>query len=1061
MAKVEDERSTRRCFNACSALRCLLIATANAAHCTCCDANTVFALNGYQLLRKHHVARAKELAEIERRKPTAFVLYGSKARTNKHKSSRIQLPKQHWTPDSGATVSVTNDLALFHTIDQYKPNTTVRVANKQSVPVEAIGTVRLILHDVHHKPYVILLRNVYYSPHFSGNLLSISEMHSQHKATTVFDGQNSHMLLPDGTRIPIGRHGCSTRYELNAYAVHVAPDPTLWHRRFMHIGAAALERMLKCFPFITSCDTTSCDACLQGGAHKKHHGTSTRRARPDSLFRKVQKFFHFGERIACDLCGPFPEGLNGEKYAIVFHDSWSKYVVVYALQSKTKEEVLSAFQQFIVDHQSLLPYGVKEYWCDNGGEFKNSDMDQFCEELCIKRSYTVPYDSAQNPYAERTWLDVLRKVRTVLAESDADKKLWPYAIQQAALIHNVVCDADCISAFERVHGGRFDYKQLHVWGCMCYYLLPERDRTDKISPRALPSIYLGYDYQRHGSIIYVPELRRITSAYHVVFNESRFLNKYTANQKISFEQSDQEHSPIGLSKRQYLEQRDERADDEHAPSDDMRHGTAYDWNENHCSNSRCFYPKNHTGPCSHEEVDSKFRQLQRKQYAQQLFGLQCPCDSKGCAFVQDHCGECLDEDANPIIFDDLNRPVATISDSFVPDDDGHLLFEVIIEGHGKEVLKVDPTNIGDIPCPKVFDDIASSPLKDKWMDSMRKEIEALIANNTWDLVSRRDKRIRNVTKSRWVYTIKFNRDGSIEKLKSRFVVCGYSQRQGIDYDRAFSATLRATSFRTLLAIAAGRKMQLMQIDVSNAFTQANMDHVDLFVEPPKGFEEYETVNGKRVSKLLHLKRALYGTKQASRLWQDELRKFLTRKDVGLKQSSGDPCLFHKKTKDGEIIVGIYVDDIIMAYRGKKIFKEFNSKFMAKFKATPAKKLDWFLGMSLDQHDDYSVTLSHQASIKKMADRYLVDDSITCSSLSADLFNKLDRAQSDVERAKVREFKYPSLVGALLYVAVTARPDIVFHTSILAKFMSDPSQDCCKAALQLIATALTAEADGSN
>ena len=42
-----------------------------------------------------------------------------------------------------------------------------------------------------------------------------------------------------------------------------------------------------------------------------------------------------------------------------------------------------------------------------------------------------------------------------------------------------------------------------------------------------------------------------------------------------------------------------------------------------------------------------------------------------------------------------------------------------------------------------------------------------------------------------------------------------------------------------------------------------------------GFEEWETINGKRVSKLLHLKRALYGTKQASRLWQQTLSEFLT------------------------------------------------------------------------------------------------------------------------------------------------------------------------------------------
>ena len=68
---------------------------------------------------------------------------------------------------------------------------------------------------------------------------------------------------------------------------------------------------------------------------------------------------------------------------------------------------------------------------------------------------------------------------------------------------------------------------------------------------------------------------------------------------------------------------------------------------------------------------------------------------------------------------------------------------------------------------------------------------------------------------------------------------------------------------------------------------------------------------------------------------------------------------------------------------------------------------------------------------------------------ADLFNKLDRAQSNEERAKAQPFQYASLVGALLYIAVMSRPDIAFHTSILAKFLSDPSVDCCNAAQQLL------------
>lgn len=66
----------------------------------------------------------------------------------------------------------------------------------------------------------------------------------------------------------------------------------------------------------------------------------------------------FGQRISSDLCGPFPSGINGERYAIVFHDSATSYIAVYTLPDKEKETVVKAFEQFLIDHERFLPNGV-------------------------------------------------------------------------------------------------------------------------------------------------------------------------------------------------------------------------------------------------------------------------------------------------------------------------------------------------------------------------------------------------------------------------------------------------------------------------------------------------------------------------------------------------------------------------------------------------------------------------------------------------------------------------------------------------------------------------------
>ena len=377
---------------------------------------------------------------------------------------------------------------------------------------------------------------------------------------------------------------------------------------------------------------------------------------------------------------------------------------------------------------------------------------------------------------------------------------------------------------------------------------------------------------------------------------------------------------------------------------------------------------------------------------------------------------------------------------------------VVIDDVTGQCLKMDVQPQSDIKEPTKYEHAIVGPLGPRWIGSMREEWEALLSNGTfYPAISRFDPKLRgrNITKSRWVYKIKLNRDGTIERYKSRFVVCGYSQRAGLDYDRTFSATLRASSFRVLLSLAAGKKMQLRQFDVSNAFTQAFMDDTVLYIEPPKGFEEWEIINGKKYAKVLQLRKALYGTKQASRLWHNTLRDWLTSPEIGFVQCKSDPCLFRKVDGDQEIIVGVYVDDIISAHHGDEMFKVFSEKFKKRFSSKDSKILNWFLGMAIDQHDDFSVDVCHSLSIEKLVEKYLPGNTTTREYPSNEIFNKLDRAQSDTERAKMESLPYASLVGALLYIAVMSRPDVAFHTSILAKFLSDPSPDGWKAAIILL------------
>ena len=178
-------------FVFCSHLLCLLAAS-NANQCNACQADFSYYSTESTFVRKRRKPKPAEL----KAPPVNHVWeLGNQSRTAKHK-------RRHFTPDSGATVSVTDDMSIFHTVDDVSPNVYVQVANRQRVKASAIGTVKLTFNDSNGKPYTVLLSNVLYSPHFSGNLLSVEALYAQHKIATVFQGKKAHFLTSDGTHIP-------------------------------------------------------------------------------------------------------------------------------------------------------------------------------------------------------------------------------------------------------------------------------------------------------------------------------------------------------------------------------------------------------------------------------------------------------------------------------------------------------------------------------------------------------------------------------------------------------------------------------------------------------------------------------------------------------------------------------------------------------------------------------------------------------------------------------------------------------------------------------------------
>jgi len=135
------------------------------------------------------------------------------------------------------------------------------------------------------------------------------------------------------------------------------------------------------------------------------------------------------------------------------------------------------------------------------------------------------------------------------------------------------------------------------------------------------------------------------------------------------------------------------------------------------------------------------------------------------------------------------------------------------------------------------------------------EISALESNQTWEIVLL--PRNKTAIGCKWVFKIKYNVDGTIERYKARLMVKGYTQTKDIDYLETFSPVEKKTIMRLLLYVDCIYNLELKQLDINNAFLHRELKE-DVYMVAPSGLTSIQ------LGQVCKLKNILYALKQASR-----------------------------------------------------------------------------------------------------------------------------------------------------------------------------------------------------
>jgi hypothetical protein len=328
-----------------------------------------------------------------------------------------------------------------------------------------------------------------------------------------------------------------------------------------------------------------------------------------------------------------------------------------------------------------------------------------------------------------------------------------------------------------------------------------------------------------------------------------------------------------------------------------------------------------------------------------------------------------------------------------------------------------------------------------WNNAYRSEYEGLQSIDTWKTIEESEyQKIKHLSQGTLptmaIATIKYDGQGNADRAKYRIVALGNLDPHSWTKSECYAPVLSQFELRFLVALAAKNKCIPKTGDVNQAFCQSYLPDDEIYVcKPPPGCPISPP------NTYWKLKKTLYGLKRSPRHFYELAKRILL--EVGLKQHPTSPCIFYGELIPGEppLYLGLYVDDFCYFSQSRAVEEKFEHDFGNKIDTDFNGQIGYFLGINFEckKHPDGSVTihLSQEAFIENLCQLANLDhDTVnptTTPYKSGYPADSIPYKPSTPDKQKELIHKMQTLIGCLMWLSMSTRPDIATITNILAKY----------------------------